>query len=438
MNENGIIGRLIPLGSYGFYLEIFFAMLVFLQYAKKRKLFYLRLALACAVGFPLYWLPVMILGTFNYGYLITLVILSFVFLFAYKESFWVLLINSIAAWGLQHVGWNLAAIIYDVIPDVASLQDGILLLILYSSFALCYVLAAFAVRKLKLKIELNRTQLPSLALGGVVIVITSFLSQLVGKFDTQWNILFRIYTALCALLALIVLIGYPYLDNATKRRKALEEENKNLENMLVLQARQQELSKETIDIVNMKYHDLKNQLMVLKSGAISNQNEILENVEKEVDIYGDIARTGNEALDIVITQKALLCTSKNIRFSYIIDGKAFSFMKSTDVTSLFGNILDNAIEACEKEEENYRIIKVVAKTTNGFLTIHEENYCHQDIRFKDGLPETSKKNKDFHGFGSRAIRYVSDKYHGDFHLDLKENIFSLTILIPISEEKQAD
>ena len=130
----------------------------------------------------------------------------------------------------------------------------------------------------------------------------------------------------------------------------------------------------------------------------------IEEIKKAVNIYGDIVKTGNEALDLVLTEKSLLCENKHISFNYIVNPESLSFLDELDIFSLFGNALDNAIEALEKEEEGKRIIRLNINQKNKFTTIHLENYCSRNIRFKDGLPLTSKDDTDYHGRnGLKAI-----------------------------------
>ena len=84
-------------------------------------------------------------------------------------------------------------------------------------------------------------------------------------------------------------------------------------------------------------------------------------------IYDNIYQTGNDALDLVLTEKSLLCDEYNIKLSSMIDGAALDFMNTTDVYALFGNLLDNAIESVMKEpDEEKRIISVqMAKKVSG-------------------------------------------------------------------------
>lgn len=432
MNENNIVNRIIPLMQYSFFIEIFFAMLIILFFAKKRKLFPLRVIVALIIGFPLYYLPSLNFLSFNYSYDIVILI-CFVFgLLLYDEKIFPILFSCIGAWGIQHITWNILGIVYDLIPDVAALSDAVLITIYYVIFIAIYLLSLLVICKLKVRISFKKNQIFSFILAAIMIITTMYLSQAI----TTWSIPIRLYTILVALLSLIIMVGYPYLSDLILKEKELHDEKTMLEQMLDLQAEQQKLSKEATDILNIKFHDMKHQLLMMRNMDEDERNRTSDEIEKSIDIYTDIARTGNEAMDIVITQKSLICTSNNIRFTYILSGECITFMNKSDITSLYGNIIDNAIEATKKEEGEYRLIKLKTYKQNGLILIQEENYCHTKIRFsKDGLPLSTKKDKVNHGYGSKSIRYIVEKYHGQMKIDHEDDIYHLSIIIPSIEEK---
>lgn len=91
-------------------------------------------------------------------------------------------------------------------------------------------------------------------------------------------------------------------------------------------------------------------------------------------IYDSNAITGNESLDILLTEKRLKCNSDGIVFSCIADGKLLNFLRPSEISVFFGNALDNSIEAeCKEDAEKRRIVLNVAKK-NDMITISIENY----------------------------------------------------------------
>ena len=109
-------------------------------------------------------------------------------------------------------------------------------------------------------------------------------------------------------------------------------------------------------------------------------------------------------------------------------------MKQSDIYSLFGNAIDNAIEAVERiEDDEKRCIIVRVKKSRGMVLVHIENYYNGELSFKGGLPQTTKKDKRYHGFGMKSIRMIVEKYHGYFSTKSTDGIFSLDILLPVTE-----
>ena len=119
------------------------------------------------------------------------------------------------------------------------------------------------------------------------------------------------------------------------------------------------LSKENIDIINRKCHDLKHQISLLRGMADSpEKEEIIRSLEENVNIYDTRLETENEALSVVLREKGLLCQENGIQWTCMVDGSLLDFMKTVDLYTLFGNALDNAIEACSKIEDAQK--KVIA------------------------------------------------------------------------------
>ncbi len=186
------------------------------------------------------------------------------------------------------------------------------------------------------------------------------------------------------------------------------------------------LEKTVVDTINIKCHDLKHQLNIL-SGRIS--DEEIQKIKEAVDVYDSAYKTGNIALDVVITMKSLVCLNKKIEFTCMVDGSRLNFMHESDIYSLFGNILDNAIEAVDKvKEAEKRVIILTLKEEKGMLFLRSENYFNGNPQIVDGLPMTTKTDTAYHGFGLKSIRNVVQKYGGNLRLDIHSDTFALDIM----------
>ena len=141
-------------------------------------------------------------------------------------------------------------------------------------------------------------------------------------------------------------------------------------------------------------------------------------------------------LDTVLTGKSLYCAKHKIELTCVADGALLEFMDVMDICTIFGNMLDNAIE-CELRiaEKEKRLIHVAVYSKKDFLIIHCENYCPEEVSFRDGLPITTKQDTEYHGYGVKSIRYTAGKYDGSVSMEVKDSWFTMTILIPMKTEK---
>ena len=110
-------------------------------------------------------------------------------------------------------------------------------------------------------------------------------------------------------------------------------------------------------------------------------------------------------------------------------------LKNHDIYSFFENSLDNAIEAVLKANKEDRTIIINVVTKGSFVVVHIENYCIQDVKFENGMPQTNK-DKTFHGYGIKSIARVVKKYNGSLAFRLENNIFSLNALFPLENSKE--
>ena len=157
----------------------------------------------------------------------------------------------------------------------------------------------------------------------------------------------------------------------------------------------------------------------------------MDEMLEAVNIYDASMHTGNDALDVILSDKALHCEKHGIQFGAIVDGAACSFLPPMDLYALFGNILDNAIEAVNQLDRREKaVINLNVHTEGKLLLIHCENYFNGTLQFADGLPLSTKGEDAYHGFGVKSIRYIVEKYGGTLCIEQKGDTFAVNILFP--------
>lgn len=177
------------------------------------------------------------------------------------------------------------------------------------------------------------------------------------------------------------------------------------------------------------YHDMKNHLLLLQAQA-GNGKEIrdsIEGLQEQIREYENYYRTGNEFLDILVRDKAKEAQEKKIDFHAAISFEAGSFIEPLDISTIFGNALDNAIEASEKLPKEQRLITVRADRIRDLLVIVVENNA---LPVGGAGAGTTKKDTFVHGFGLSNLRNAVEKYGGECSRKEEDGKFTLRILIP--------
>ena len=214
-------------------------------------------------------------------------------------------------------------------------------------------------------------------------------------------------------------------------------EKEYLRKLLHMQKESYRISEESVELINRKYHDLKHHIQFLRTELGSEEKlRYLDEVERDIRSYEARNKTGNKVLDTLLTAKSLVCQSKSITMTCVADGQALDFMKPTDLSVLFGNALDNAIESVERiEDPEKRLIHISVARQKGFVRLRVENCCEETVRFAEGLPIT-RKDARYHGYGMKSIRSVVEKYGGSMTVKVQAGWFELRILFPIAREEQ--
>ncbi len=177
------------------------------------------------------------------------------------------------------------------------------------------------------------------------------------------------------------------------------------------------------------YHDMKNHLLVLEgSQGTDFTRQMVEKIHSQIADYENYIHTGNEFLDIIIREKATVAKEEGIDFNVLVHFEDGSFVDALDISAIFGNALDNAIEASEKLPQEQRLITVKAERRQDMLVIIVSNNT------RSGIPvpkRTSKADSFLHGFGLSNIQKAAEKYGGQSSTKIENGIFTLQLILPI-------
>ncbi len=275
----------------------------------------------------------------------------------------------------------------------------------------------------------------------IVYCMSVFTKQLASfmHIDTN-NQSYQIMLGICQLYAMFTCFLFLLVQRMQRKEmlawRALEE-NKAIWNQRKLQY---QLSRENMEMMNRKFHDMKHQIAALSwTGCNSVQRDaFVEELQKMVRIYGSDIDTGNEALDAILMEKSLYCSVHGIQWNCVADGTFLSFMDVVDLYTMLGNALDNAVEAVERAADaEKRLISVRICKEKGFALIQIKNYFEGTLRFQGDLPATSKQDAGEHGYGLRSIQAIAEKYHGTMSVKAEDGFFILNMIIPVYDYENA-
>lgn len=414
----------------GFSFQLSVGAVICCAFFKRKSHFLLRL-LPCLAVFNLlpeivsgrYENPMFMLGGwFTFSYLVMVALLVGILCFCYQLDPLDACNNVAAAYSVQHIIFNLNPLVRKVlgVQAMTAAERGVLsIAVELAVWCAFYYLFVKRVQNVEPMKEGKQAQT---VFSCIMILIVYVVSLWARKMELMNSALW-IYTILCCIFMLI--IQFHIFE-----RSKMQRDQEITKYLLQLSQKQYEKNANNIDLINIKCHDLKHQIGKLQHISDAEEREkFISETQEAIMIYDAFVKSGNRALDSVITEKGLVCQSKGIRLCSIIDGEALSFMEDADVYALFGNALDNAIASLEREPEDRRIISLNVTRQNTMVRIHMDNYCGSKLHFEDGLPKTTQENDDYHGFGCKSIRMIAEKYHGSVYMYQEGERFCTDILL---------
>lgn len=432
-------------------LEILAAEFVFAMALPRKKLFPIRFIGSTVICLETIWLIIFLYcritdsffvyesaasaseSVFKFFFFIAVFLMSVgCMAFSYKSSIWVLLFYGSGGYAAQHIAKNLSGLI-KAIPSVKFFAAGNALWFPYLlDAAVCaalYTLLYFLVLRGRVLPDMKKGIRLKVSVSLIAILICIGLSRISADNSARDTVAFvaeSLYAIVGCGLVLFILL-------TINRNDKMESEVEVMTELLHREKEQYRLSKENIELINIKCHDLKHQISALKQDASEDR---IREIEEAVMIYDANVKTGNAVLDVILTEKSLYCEKNGIKLTCVVDAHSLAFMDNMDIYSLFGNALSNAIEQASKiESPTKRVVSVNAQSEGNFLSVHIENYYEGEIVFENGLPVTDG-DKKYHGFGMKSMDYIAKRYGGQMSITASEGKFRLDFVFPLSSARK--
>ena len=215
-----------------------------------------------------------------------------------------------------------------------------------------------------------------------------------------------------------------------------DRQNRELQSFMYMQKQQYDYQLQQSVAVRRFKHDLVNHIGVLRELMNEKKTEeakeyidTIWNIQDEFDLK---IHTGDSFLDVIMNYYLYIATKGNIKFT--VSGKVttISYIEMFDITTLIGNVLQNAIEASKKTNAPKIRVELIEHKTEIFFVV--SNSVVKKINTNNNYLKTSKKDKTNHGFGFKNIMATVEKYQGEYYMDsFMENgepIFKISIAIP--------
>lgn len=417
--------------------ELLLATSVYVFKLRRRNHFWLWLVLclSCFIGFAYSWSLIPYINS------VTSIIFSILFFFiaffgligslmaCFKVNIQAAMFLGTAGYAMQHFTYKLIQIV------IGSIEKGIPSFV-DNNYGIYGIYASFVIISLPIfynmfgkKIHNNETLIIKdsrlLIISIILIICTVILNLIYESFVKVSNLTLFIVGCLFDMVCCFLTL---FIEFEMLKSKEISEAYIQMKTIWESEKKQLEISKENMDYMKILAHDLKHEL---NESTLLISKDKVDELNRRIAAFGNSIKTGNDILDLVIAERTLIVQKENINLSIIADGSVLSNMKQSDCYSLFMNIMDNAIDAVKELPKDQREISLAVRESMGMILIHEVNPFKGTLNFKDGLPQTTKRDSMYHGFGTKSIKGIVDSYSGDCEISIKDNnIYVLNILLP--------
>lgn len=285
-------------------------------------------------------------------------------------------------------------------------------------------------------VHINRLQTAILFL---VLVGSLYLNQNL-KFITDYNSVqsmeFSVYAVILQVVLLLCIIFMERLRQKTAENLSIKVQMFSAEGMLKSIRAQQENDNR----LRQMRHDLKNHMhslsFLIQQGKTEQALQYMEDLTGTFLVSQIQIQTGHPVLDGLLNQKVNRAEQLGIVTSVSADFDGIQVVDDVDLCIIFGNLLDNAIEACERcRDVTYHYIDIRGGRREGQLFYVIKNSFDGAIKTRGSILHTTKEESNYHGIGLKSVKNVLEKYHGffTFHYDREQKQVSITVMIPVQE-----
>ncbi len=277
------------------------------------------------------------------------------------------------------------------------------------------------------------------AIGLTLAILRSAFMHYFAAFEGTAEYRYSFYANLYIMITLLCIIVFIFACYFFLLRNI----GANELNMELSQAAMRQENRETMIALNESNlqqmykirHEIKNRYAIMQGLLESKQYDRLEayfgEINREAIVPLSRVDTGNAAFDMAFNLEIAKAAAKDIEVNTKLVVPPEMPVSASDMGGLITNLMDNAIEACEKIEEGPRLIEVSVQIVHGYLILRFSNTVAKG-RAETALSlETDKPNRDLHGYGSKIVDDIAKKYDGQVLRRVEKNMFYVDVMLDI-------
>ena len=262
-------------------------------------------------------------------------------------------------------------------------------------------------------------QLASAFFMGIMFMLQAALLSSAQALDWPMSV---VGTTLIGQLYFLTLL---YLQTELFKKSDLQKEMETLNLLYERQRQQYQVARQNVNIINKRCHELRVQIAALRKLAPDAvPRETLEEAENAARLYDAGANSGNEVLDVVLTEKTLLCQSRRVQLNAVANGSCLQGFEPGDLYALFANALDYAIEgAVRTPDPARRNIDLLVCVRQSFIVINVISPARE--------PEAAATRTE--AYELKVLRRIVQKYSGILTTETQNGFFAIKIIFPLKQ-----
>lgn len=344
--------------------------------------------------------------------------------------FIVSLINTIISYGFVYSSSIISGVTFEELITKSSLFRYLFVILAnLTTMVVLFIMWRTKAKAYSLKKVSNVIAFVAIPLLAMMILYITMYAMILTNFQSNIIILLSIICVSMIVIAGIVwfMIARINKDNEIKTKLLLSEQKANLYKQNIISSNSQ------IETIKLLKHDMKNNISCIDA-LIEEENydeahNICHSLTNKYTSIGTIVNTENYLLNAVLNVEIEKAKSYGIPVKLSITNDLKMFKNSSDIISLIGNILDNAISYLSKNKVKNNEINFSTGYEGSYSVIKCRNNILDSVLFNNPSLKTDKKDKDNHGKGITIINSIAHKYNGDVIIKERNKEFIITVIL---------